>query len=352
MKKILSLVLACVMGGFALTSCSSAPVESETPPASESQATAEEIPVEEEPTEEVVADPVDISVVALSGPTSMGMVHFMNGVDNGDITTNNYSFAIESAIDVVNTKVATGEVDIAAVPANVSSVLYNNTEGKLQVLAINTLGVLYIVENGETVQSIEDLKGKTIYAAGSGATPEYALNKILEANGLTDDVTVEWKTEQAEVVAAIAAEENAIAMLPQPFATTALTSNENLRVALNLTEIWDNSEIDGTLITGVVVANKEFVEQNPAAIEDFMTHYETSVNYINENVEDGAALVVQYGILPAEPVAVAAIPHCNINFIYGDEMKTLLSGYLQVLFDQNPASVGGALPDDAYYYAR
>ncbi len=347
MKKIITLALIFTLLTLVFASCTTQPAESETSSSSSSSSSSVS-ESEAEPT----AEPVDVSIVALGGPTSMGMVHFMDGVDNGEITTNNYNFEIESAIDVVNTQLVTGEVDIAAVPSNVASVLYNNTEGKLQVLALNTLGVLYIVENGETVQSIEDLRGKTIYAAGSGATPEFALNKILEANGLSDEVSIEWKTEQNEVLATVVAEENAIAMLPQPFVTTAQMSNESLRVALDLTEIWDNSEIDGTLITGVVVANKEFVEQNPEVIADFMANYETSVNFVNDNVDEGAALVVKYGILPQEPIAAAAIPHCNINFIYGEEMKTLLSGYLQVLFDQNPASVGGAMPDDGFYYSN
>ncbi len=343
MKKLICLIAVLAVALFALTACATTPVETEP-------ATTPEATTEQEVAEKTNADPVDVSVVAMNGPTAMGMVHFMNAAESGEVTSNNYSFSIETAIDVVNTQVAKGEVDIAAVPANVSSVLYNNTDGKLQVLAINTLGVLYIVESGETIQSIEDLSGKTIYASGKGATPEYALTKILDANGLADQVTVEWKSEQAEVVAALAAEENAVAMLPQPFATTAQMSNDKIRVALDLTEVWNGSEIDGNLITGVVVANKEFVEQNPEAVADFMANYETSVNFINENLEQGAALVGQYEIVP-EPVALSSIPYCNISFIAGDEMKDMLSGYLGVLFDQNPASIGGAMPDDTYYYA-
>lgn len=192
------------------------------------------------------ADPVNVRIAALKGPTAMGMVQFMDQVDSGVLTDNNYTFSIAAAIDEVTPMLAKGELDIAAVPANVSSVLYNNNSAGFQVLAINTLGVLYIVESGNTVQSMEDLRGKTIYASGKGATPEYALNYILSANGIdpTADVTIEWKSEHAECLSALMAQENAIAMLPQPFVTTAQTKSDQIRVALDLTQEWDALQED------------------------------------------------------------------------------------------------------------
>lgn len=308
--------------------------------------------VEEDTTQQ--AEPVDVNVMALNGPTAMGMVKFMTDSEAGVITENNYQFEVASSIDEVTPKIVKGEVDIAAVPANVASVLYNNTEQNVEVLAINTLGVLYICETGDSIQSVADLKGKTIYASGKGATPEYALNYILEENGMTPgkDVTIEWKSEHAECVAALTSDPNGIAMLPQPFVTTAQTKNSAIRVALDLTEEWDslqNSETKSSMVTGVVVAGKEFVEENPEAVEDFLNHYEESVNYINENVKEGAALVGNYNIVP-EAVAEKAIPECNIVFISGNEMKEKLSGYLTVLNDQNPKAIGGTLPGDDFYY--
>lgn len=294
------------------------------------------------------AVPVDVTVLAMKGPTAMGLVDFMTQNEAGKITTNNYDFTILTAIDEVTAKIGKGEADIATVPANVASVLFNKTEGKVKVLGINTLGVLYIVENGDTITSINDLAGKTIYASGKGATPEYALNKILAANGLKD-VTIEWKSEQAEVVAAIAKTEGAIAMLPEPFATTALSKNEALNVVLDLTKVWKESEIDGSLVTGVVIANSEFIASNPAAIEDFMTRYQASVDFVNSSVEEAAKQVGSYEIVP-EPVAKVALPKCNITLIDETEMKDTLSSYLTVLFEQNPKSIGGKMPTDEFYY--
>ena len=287
----------------------------------------------------------------------MGMVQFMDQVDSGVLTDNNYTFSIAAAIDEVTPMLAKGELDIAAIPANVSSVLYNNNSAGFQVLAINTLGVLYIVESGNTVQSMEDLRGKTIYASGKGATPEYALNYILSANGIdpTADVTIEWKSEHAECLSALMAQENAIAMLPQPFVTTAQTKSDQIRVALDLTQEWDalqkGNETPSALITGVVVARREFVEQNPDAVSAFLDHYKTSVEYVNSNTDGAAQMVGQYGIVTAE-VAKKALPACNITFIEGKEMQEKLSGYLAVLFEQNPRSIGGALPGDDFYFSR
>lgn len=287
----------------------------------------------------------------------MGMVKFMNDAESGELTDNNYNFSITAATDEVSAALIQGKTDIAAVPANLASALYNNTDGGVQVLAINTLGVLYIVENGDSVQSAQDLRGKTIYSSGKGTTPEYALNYILRENGIdpASDVTIEWKSEQAECLSAIQNEANAIAMLPQPFVTTAQTQNPDLRVALDLTAEWDKLQADSdtpsSLVTGVVVARTDFVEEHPEAVAAFMKHYQESVDYVNDNVSDAAQLVGNYEIVTAE-VAEKAIPECNIVFISGDEMKEKLSGYLTVLFDQNAESVGGALPDESFYYSR
>ena len=348
MKKLLSLLCVLSLSAALLTGCSTAGNDgtSETPDSSSTPSDVTE-----------TADPIDVNVMALKGPTAMGMVQLMNEADSGNITDNNYHFTITAATDEVSAALAQGTTDIAAVPANLASVLYNNTEGGVQVLAINTLGVLYIVESGDTVNSVEDLRGKTIYASGKGSTPEYALNYVLTQNGIdpSADVTIEWKSEQAECLSALMAEENAIAMLPQPFVTTAQAQSENLRVALDLTEEWDalqaDSDTPSTLVTGVVVARTEFVEEHPEAISNFLDHYQQSVEYVNANVEDAAQLVGQYDIVTAE-VAQKAIPECNIVFIEGAEMKEKLSGYLSVLFEQNAQSVGGALPDDAFYFSR
>ena len=368
MKKLLSLLCVLSLSAALLAGCSTAgdAGTSETPGSSSTPSE-----VTEPGSSQETVDSLDVNVMALKGPTAMGMVKMMadsepveeftdqlkeeyeNVVSSGNI----YHFTITSATDEVSAALAQGTTDIAAVPANLASVLYNNTEGGVQVLAINTLGVLYIVESGDTVHSVEDLRGKTIYASGKGNTPEAALNYVLTQNGIdpSTDVTIEWKSEQAECLSALMAEENAIAMLPQPFVTTAQAQSENLRVALDLTEEWDalqaDSETPSTLVTGVVVARTAFAEEHPEVVSAFLDRYQESVDYVNSNVEEAAQLVGQYEIVTAE-VAQKALPECNIVFIEGAEMKEKLSGYLSVLFEQNPQSVGGALPDDAFYFSR
>ena len=349
MKKISAILLAFAMTASMLAGCGSSAADSssEEQTQSESQSGAQE----------TESEPVDVNVTALKGPTAMGMVQMMDDADNGKIDSENYQFTIAASIDEVTPSISQGETDIAAVPANVSSVLYNKLEGGVQVLAINTLGVLYIVENGDTVQSVADLRGKTIYASGKGATPEYALNYILQENGIdpASDVTIEWKSEHSECVAALAQDPSGIAMLPQPFVTTAQAQNPDLRVALDLTEEWDkiqeNAENPSALLTGVVIVRTEFAKEHPEAVSDFMERYKSSVEFVNENVDEAAQLVGNYDIVPAE-VAKKAIPACNIVCITGDEMQEKLSGYLAVLNEQNPEAIGGQLPDDDFYYPQ
>ena len=291
-----------------------------------------------------------VRVIALKGPTAMGMVKMMSEAEESA-----WQFEIASAVDEVSPRLLQGTVDIAAVPANLASVLYNRTEGGVRVLAVNTLGVLYIVESGDSVQSVADLRGRTIYASGKGATPEYALNYILSANGIdpAQDVTIEWKSEHAECLAALMAAENAIAMLPQPFVTTAQTKSDSIRVAIDLNDAWaqaqEGEENPSALLTGVVVARTAFVEEHPEQVAAFLEAYGASVDWVNTEVEAAAELVGSYDIVPAA-VAVKAIPACNIVCLTGEEMHRKLSGYLGVLFAQNPAAVGGALPGEDFYY--
>ncbi len=357
MKRVLSFALALVLclslfgcaGNTPSSSVASQP-ESSAPVSSAPESSQ---PVSSQPVSSASSQPVETvpaRIAALKGPTAMGLAHLMSS-DSAD-----YNWTLAASADEITPKLVQGELDIAAVPANLASVLYNNTKGGIQVLAVNTLGVLYIVESGDTVHSVEDLRGKTIYSSGKGSTPEYALTYMLSQNGIDPetDVTIEWKSEHSECVAALAAEENAIAMLPQPFVTTAQTKNEAIRVALDLTEEWEKlsstAEKPATLITGVAVARKEFVEQNPELVAQFLKDYESSVDFALNSVDETAALIGELDIVP-EPVAKKALPECNITFIAGAEMQEALSGYLQTLFDQNPKAIGGTMPGEDFYYA-
>lgn len=294
--------------------------------------------------------PVTTRVAALKGPTAMGLVKLMAD-DPQTEETAVYDFTLAASADEVTPLLLKGELDMACVPANLASVLYNKTNGDMVTLAVNTLGVLYIVENGNAVRSLADLKGKTLVAAGKGSTPEYALRYLLSENGLDPDgdVVIDWKSEHSECVAALAAGAATVALLPQPFVTVAQGKLPDLRVALDLTAEWDALDNGSGLLTGVVVARKSFVEEHPAATDAFLQDYAASVEWVNGNVAEAAELIGEYGIVDAA-VAEQALPHCNIVCVTGAEMADKLSGYLSVLYDQNPASVGGALPDNDFYY--
>ncbi|MBO7709080.1 MAG: ABC transporter substrate-binding protein [Lachnospiraceae bacterium] len=296
-----------------------------------------------------------VRVTALKGPTAMGLVKMMDEAGYGTDEAAGYQFEIAAAPDVVAPLLAKGETDIAAVPANLASVLYNNTKGGVRVIAINTLGVLYIVDTSGSVSSVSDLKGRTIYASGKGSTPEYALNYILSGNGIDPDadVQIEWKSEHAECLAALLEDPEGIAMLPQPFVTTAMMKDDSIQVVLDLSEEWDKlqegSENPSGMITGVAVVRTAFAEENPEAVTAFLEAYADSVAYVNEDTAGAAALVGAYDIVP-QAVAEKALPACNITLITGQEMADKLAGYLQVLFDANPESVGGALPEEDFFF--
>ncbi len=297
---------------------------------------------------------VDVNVVALKGPTAMGMVELMDKAESGIFDGNNYTFQLEAAPDAVVPLIVKGSANIAAIPANLAAVVFNNT-GKIQILGINTLGVLYICQNGgEPIDSVEDLRGKTIYSAGKGSTPQYALEAVLTRSGLEigKDVFIEWKSEHAECVAAlVAAGENSdkVAMIPQPFATTAVMSNPKITISLDLNEAWE-AVAGSPLVTGVTVVNKEFAEKNPDAVAAFMSAYQESIDFISSDLDKAAELVAKYGILPKAQVAKKALPECNIVLMTGEEMKAALNEYYNVLYSFNPSSVGGLVPSDEIFY--
>lgn len=292
-----------------------------------------------------------IRIGGLTGPTSMGMVHLMETNETGSSTLP-YAFSLAATADELVPKLLKGELDMAAIPANLAATLYQNSKGAICVLAVNTLGVLSIVEKGgESVNSIADLKGKTIYATGKGTVPEYVLRYLLTASGLNPDtdVTLEFRSEPTEIVSLLASKPTGVAMLPQPFVTVAQGKVEGLRIAVDLTDAWDALNTNSTLITGVMVARRDFVDTNPEVITQFLNEYKASIQFTQENVTQAASLTEKYGIVKAA-IAEQAIPHCNLNFLAGNEMKEALSAYLEVLYAQNKASVGNALPDDGFYF--
>ena len=339
-KKLLALALTLALA-LSLAGCGKTDTED--------TGTEEQTQTEEQAEEPVTGE--SYAIAALKGPTAMGLVKLMSEAEGGADYINDYTFTLAASADEVSPLLMKGELDMACVPANLAAVLYQKTEGDIVTLAVNTLGVLYIVENGNAVQSMADLAGKTIVASGKGSTPEYALRYLLSENGLDPDadVTIDWKSEHSECVSALATGAATIAMLPQPFVTVAQSKIEGLRVALDLTEQWDALDNGSALLTGVIVARREVVEANPAAVDAFLKDYAGSVSWVNANTAEAAELIGSYDIVEAA-VAEKALPYCNIVCITGAEMKDKLSGYLQVLADADASSVGGAMPGDDFYY--
>lgn len=296
-------------------------------------------------------DKETVKVAALKGPTALGMLKMMEDQENGE-TPDNYEFELAGSADEILGRIIQGEIDIAAVPVNVASVLYNKTEGKVQLLAVNTLGVLYVLEKGDTIESPKDLKGQTIYTTGQGSTPEYVLRYILTENNIDpdNDVTIVYKSEASEVAAAFQSGEATIAMLPQPFVTSVMAQNEGLRVALDITEEWAQVGDGSDLTQGCVVVQKAYAEAHPDVIERFLEAYEASVDYVNSNTEEAGGLAEKFGIIAKAALAAKAIPACNIVLLTGDEMRTAAGGFLKVLSEANAQAVGGKLPGDDFYY--
>lgn len=288
-------------------------------------------------------------VYTLAGPTGIGMAGIMEGNEGA------YEFTLCSAANDIVAAIASGSADVAACPTNLAATLYQKTSGAVQLLALNTLGVLHVVTADESIQSVQDLAGRTVYATGQGSVPEYALSYILEQNGLTGSVTVEYVAEHSELATMLAAGRAQIGVLPEPHVTSALMQNDSLRAALDVTALFeDAARADGkegmVLSMGCVIVRRAYAQEHPEALAQFMADYAASVEMVNADVSGAAQLVQKHGILPKAAVAERAIPNCHIVFITGEAMRAQIEPLYQLLYDANPASVGGAMPDDAFYY--
>ena len=333
-RAIVSLLLALTLA-LSLTACGG-------------QANSE--PKQPDTQEELTA--AEINLYVLSGPTGIGAMNLWAASDAGE-TKNTYHITMPGANDEVVAALSKGDADIAAVATNLAATLYNKTEGSVTVLAVNTLGVLSLLSNGQEVNAVSDLKGKTIYAPGQGANPEYILRYVLTGNGLDPDkdVTLQFVGEGSELLTVWQSDPEAIILAPQPVATSILMQNENAKTLFDMTEEWDKiAGSDSTLMMGCVIVRNEFLQANPGAVELFLQEYAASIEKAQSDVEGTATLCEQYGLIPKAALAQKAIPSCGLTFVTGAEMKTGLSGYLQVIFDANPKSVGGALPGDNFYY--
>lgn len=293
-----------------------------------------------------------VRVGSLKGPTSMGLVYLMDKAQKGE-TENHYEFTMTGAADELVGKIASGDLDIALIPANVASVLYTKTQKNVTVLDINTLGVLYVVASDDSITSVADLKGKTVYMTGKGTTPVYVMNYLLKENGLAaGDVDLQFKSEATEVASLLKENPDAIGVLPQPFATAACIQNEALKPVVDLTEAWNalNQDSGSMLVTGVTIVRSDFLRENRAPIQMFLEDHKESAQYAVDHVDETAELVAAAGIVEKAPIAKKALPYCNIVCMTGQEMKDALSGYLNVLYEQDAKSVGGQLPGDDFYY--
>ena len=372
MKRIIALIM-CIMLLAGMTACTKekndpaaeltqSPTQEDNEnvtPASTQEPEATKVPDNSGTNESAEQTPAatgyDVNIGVLSGPTGIGAVGLMDANDNGK-TVNKYTFTVAAANDEIVAALSSGELDIAATATNVASSLYNKTSGGVKIIALNTYGVLYILENGNEINSIADLKGKTVYCAGQGANPEYVIKYLLEKNGLTfsddgsaADVALEFMDASA-ITAGMASGEFKVCMLPVPAVTSVKIQNADVRTALDLTAEWQKTGADGALTMGCVVVRKEFAESHPGVVETFLEEYRASIDFVLSDIPTAGDLCEKYAIVPKAPVAKKAIPECNLCCITGTDVRKTIEPYYTVLFNANPKSIGGAMPGDDFYY--
>lgn len=333
----MTLVLAMVLS---LAACGSK---------SDAQQTSEPTPT---PAPEVTLDTeTPVNIMVLNGTTGFGMAKLIADTAAGEAALN-YNISVETDASNVTAALINGTTDIAALPTNAASVVYNKTEGAVQLLALNTRGVLYLVTDGSvTVESFEDLKGQTVYVPAQN--PTFIFQYLCEQNGLTvgEDVTIDNAYAQpADLRTAVAAGEVSVAVLPEPMLTMARSGNENLVTAMDLTAEWDKVAPEGSLVQGCVVVRAEFAAEHPNEVAKFLEEYGASIEFLSGDAETVGAVIEESGVFAKGAVAAKALPNCNVCFITGEEMKAAMADFLQIMYETAPASIGGEIPGDDFYY--
>lgn len=352
MKKLIALILSILMLATLISCTGGQGNTNETDTKAESTAESTQNLTDDTSSEKdqvSIDSTLPFNITVISGTTGMGFAKMMSDTKSG-LSTFPYNFEIVSGADVVAPAIINKSADIAAVPTNLAAVLYAKTKGEIQILAANTLGVLYLIENGETVNSMNDLEGKTVYCCQQGANPEYITRYLIEKSGLTN-VTLDFTYNTPdELATAIATGMVDLAILPEPKVTATLTQNDALRRAINFSDVWTEVSNGLPLIQGCIIARKSFVEEHPNEVAAFLEEYKSSIEFVNNNSEEAAAMIAEAGIIPKAPLALKAIPNCNIAFISGSELVEPMTGFFTVLHSANPASVGGAVPSEDIFF--
>ena len=293
---------------------------------------------------------LEINVSVLNGSTGFGAAKLISDSEEGK-TALNYNFTVEKLAENVTKGLINGSIDIAALPTNAAAALYKKTEGGVKIAAVNTLGVLYLVTNGEklSINNISELEGKTIYCPDQN--PAFIFKAICNAHGV--NVTIDtYYAKPEELRDALVNGMVDMAVIPEPMVTIAKSKNNKLTTALDLTEEWEKAYGENTLLQGCIVVRTEWAEAHPQELEQFLAEYKASIEYTNSNPKEASQLVVAAGMVEAAPVAEKAIPKCNIVYMDGDEMAAALDVFFAKLYEQDPKAVGGALPDSEIYLVK
>lgn len=350
MKKML--VLFLVLALF-LTACGPKTPAPTPTPSADPTATPTATPTETPSATPSDAPKTAVNLAVLAGPTGVGAAKLLADNDAGE-TQNLYNVTVATDNEQVTAGLLNGDFDVAALATNVASNLYHKSNGAIQMACVNTLGVLHILgrETDNTLNSMADLKGKTIYAFGQGANPEYVLRYLLKANGLDmdKDVTMVWQAAD-EVTATMLTGKGDLCMLPVPAATALTVKSEGeIQPVFDLSEEWDFVAGNSRLAMGCIVVRTQFAQENPEAVQKFLNEYAVSINYVRENAADAAQLVADYSLAPSAAIAAKAIPQCNLIFLAGEDMRYTIQNYFMDLADIDPAAIGGSIPDDAFFF--
>lgn len=296
-----------------------------------------------------LAEPLQLTVAGLKGPSSIGMLRMIESepVFGEDVET---EYQIVDEPQLMIARIMSGEADIAAVPINLAAVLYNKG-APYRLGAVTGDGLLHIVSSREDIGSVEDLKGKRIYCIAQGSTPEFVLRYVLEKSGIDPDTEVEldFSFDHVAIAPQLIAGKVDLAVLPEPFVSIVASKNPAVQPVIDLQQVW--AELSGTgdtyPITATLVRNSLYRE-HPEALKAFFAAYRESIDWANANPAEAGGLAGKYMEMPA-PIIAKAMPRLNLRYQSPREARSRVEELYQVFHGFAPASVGGTIPGDEFY---
>ncbi|MDX9846980.1 MAG: MqnA/MqnD/SBP family protein [Tenuifilaceae bacterium] len=289
-----------------------------------------------------------VTIATLKGPSAMGMIKLIDSLNH----TSDKRIRVEILNEPIQVRkmVIDGTADFAILPTTMAAILYNRGID-YQLAAIPVWGTLYLFGTDTTITAWNMLRGKTINLMGKGMTPDVLFKHLLIENGINPDVDVRLDYRfptHIDLANAVAAGQAKLGVISEPLVSLVMERNSKIKAIFDLNAEWQKV-MDMPIAQTAFLVKGELANANKELVDRILKSYDYSTQWVNQNPDSAAHLIVKYDILPSVEVARKSIPRSNLYFSRVRSIRMEIESYLNVFYQMNPDIVGGRLPDENFY---